>query len=363
MKKCSYCDLNSHVRSEYDYEEFLKLIIREIEWWNRKKPNLSVKTIFFGGGTPSLMKAEWIKSIIDKIKLIWDCTQLTEVTIEANPAITECTDLAALKWAGINRISFGVQSFSNNILKVLGRTHDAEQALGLIEAAQNIFDEVSIDLMYAIPGQTLDDIQLALDHIINKKLTHVSWYALTIHENTEFGNLYKMGKLKLPEDDIFCDTYWLIHNALTKVGMIHYEISNFSYPQYMSKHNMIYWDYQNFLGIGPGAHSRIHLDSATWQVANYKLPEKWGNSVIDKGNGIEVFEPINPETMQEEEFIMKMRTYKGLNADEVHRLIQDKKKIDSMLSINCINRNDSGGISLTAEGFLKYNSVIRYLYL
>lgn len=348
------------MRESADYQVFANAICEELKYWANRYPELVVKTIFFGGGTPSLMKPVWIAEICKLIQSIW-ATNLVEITLEANPTHTEIHSLKEFSKAGINRISFGVQSFNDKLLTSIGRTHSGNNALRIIIEAKAIFPDVSIDLMYNLPQQSLKDIEYDLSVVSQLGLKHVSYYALTIEDKTLFGQMYKMGKLRLPNDAQFCDAYNLIAGHLTNLGMEQYEISNFAFPGHESKHNLIYWKYENFLGIGPGAHSRLRLDMVH-EVQNHRLPEKWLSSVQENGNGIELLQRLDHEIALQEELLMKLRLKDGLNNEEITRLLPDNihDKLDNLLCSGDVMRSQNG-FALTSQGFLKYNAVLRYL--
>ena len=361
IKKCYYCDLNSHVRTDIDYQKFVDGICTELDQWQVLLPDWHAKTVFFGGGTPSLMKPEWIFRILTKIQSLWKC-DLTEITLEANPTNSECIDLIGFRSAGINRISFGVQTFDPEQLLRLGRTHTSDEAKRIILSAKEIFPQVSLDLMYNLPGQTIEQVQFDLQTVIDLGIKHLSYYALTIHENTLFGQQYKANKLVLPSEDIFCNSYDLIYKLLTEYGMDHYEISNFAFPQNESLHNLGYWRYHPFIGIGPGAHSRIKLNSDIYAVENHKLPEKWLDSLVYDFSGKSTFEKLTLEVIRQEELLMKLRLHRGLEWEEISRLIPKNisSKLDQLEMIGAVYLKPNG-FSLTSSGLLKYNSILRYL--
>jgi oxygen-independent coproporphyrinogen-3 oxidase len=335
----------------------------ELEQWHCLLPEWNANTIFFGGGTPSLMKPEWIGCILNKIKSLWKC-EPSEITLEANPTNAECIDLAGFRRAGINRISFGVQTFNPQQLLKLGRTHTGDQAREIVIASKELFPRVSLDLMYNLPGQTIEEIAFDLETVIALQIQHVSYYALTIHENTVFGQQYKANRLILPDEELFCTSYELIHTQLTEYGMQQYEISNFAFPGHQALHNLGYWKYYPFLGVGPGAHSRISLDGAIYAVENHKLPEKWLANLAENLAGKCVFEKLPAEITRQEELLMKLRLLEGLDLDDITRLLPEDiwNKLNQLEAIGAVQMRGNG-FGLTSSGLLKYNSILRYLAL
>lgn len=358
IKKCYYCDLNSHVREGIAYEKYVDKLCQELEVWHTKFPEATVSTVFFGGGTPSLMKPAWIARILQLIKSKWKSSP-SEITIEANPTTTECSDLDGFLLAGINRLSFGVQTFNDIQLQTLGRTHTGNQALLIIKHAMQLFNRVSVDLMYNLPDQSLDQIKDDLSIIMNLNIQHLSYYALTIQDNTAFGELYRTNKLNLPNEEEFCNAYELITSTLKLYGMHHYEISNFSFPDHESQHNLIYWRYLPFIGVGPGAHSRITLHEKLYAVANHKVPEKWlYSSFNDKAS----FEEIDRIDVIKEKLLMNLRIIEGISMQDIDRLLPESalKKLHTLVEIGA-GQIVNEVFSLNTNGFLKYNAILKYM--
>ena len=354
IKKCHYCDLNSHVDPHHNGIDYVDAIITELIYYYNKFPNYIVNTIFFGGGTPSLMKSEWIKKIIDKISELWE-SELYEITLEANPSNQEC-DLLGLKNAGINRISFGVQSFDDQTLLTLGRTHTANEAITMIKKAQLIFDKVSIDLMYGLPNETLEIIGLTLDKIIELEIKHLSIYSLTIEKNTVFGQM----ALELPDEDQFCKTYELILEKTKLAKLQQYEISSFAMPGYESQHNINYWEYGNWLGIGPGAHSRM---KQSMYIENEKLPKKWLQKTQDFHYGSKAFGELSELDIAKERLLMGLRQSCGMKVDLIKTLFGNEiiDKLNNLEIIGDVSITENN-VFITQYGFLRYNAIIRYLW-
>ncbi len=361
-KKCFYCDLNSHVREKITLEHYFEGLLKEISLWKKHK----ITSIFFGGGTPSLMKPEWIQAIISELKK-WS-TFIPEITLEVNPSSLESYSLERFRDAGINRISFGVQSFDDQILQFLGRTHTAQEAIQWIRKAQQLFSNMSIDLMYGIPNQSLQTLKETLDVVLNLNLPHISLYALTLEKNTKFGQLYERAQLKMPQDDLIADQYELILQKLKHY--LHYEISNFAKNEsYRSKHNLTYWRYKPFIGIGPGAHSRIWIDNEWYAIHNLKLPEQWLQKVQNNTavhdlsnlqNNIGIIEKIDQKIFKMEQFLMNLRTHEGISL--VNNTFLQTDKLQKLHDVGDAIYDANISFRLTNKGFLRYNAIFRYLF-
>ncbi|MEL6711976.1 MAG: radical SAM family heme chaperone HemW, partial [Pseudomonadota bacterium] len=257
LSKCPYCDFNSHVSKNIDNDLWLKNYLHELNIFLPVLKGKTVKTIFFGGGTPSLMPTAIVEEIINFIKKNAQCDEDLEITLEMNPTSIEINKLYGFSQAGVNRVSIGIQSLNNHSLKFLGRNHSAEEALKCLELANRYFNNVSFDIIYGLPHQSIDDwkqeCELAMKYVTN----HVSLYQLMIEPDTKFYSLYKAGKLKPHNDEVLYAMYDYTNEQLNQHGLQRYEISNYAKNGYESKHNLVYWNYDEYLGIGPGAHSRL----------------------------------------------------------------------------------------------------------
>ncbi len=254
--KCPYCDFNSHVREKVEHDRWQAAYLKEIQFYAEKGKE-EISSIFFGGGTPSLMKPEMVAAMLEKIKKEFSVADDIEITLEANPSSYETEKFKNFKQAGINRVSIGIQSFDENILKFLGRKHDRTQAINAIESAGNIFGNFSFDLIYATPNQTLESWNRELEFALQFGSPHISLYQLTIEKGTPFFSDYNNKKFVLPEQELQTDLYNLTVEKCKANGLMRYEISNFAKPSFESKHNLNYWLYNEYIGIGPGAHGRI----------------------------------------------------------------------------------------------------------
>ncbi len=326
LKKCPYCDFNSHVRDEVSHQDWRSALVREIDTFAEKFPNISASSIFFGGGTPSLMEPETVKAVIDRIQKHWGPIGATEITMEANPSSVEAGRFKAYREAGVNRLSMGVQSLHDDQLKFLGRLHNAAEALKALEVARSTFDRVSIDLIYARPEQTQDQWRAELEQALSFDLSHLSLYQLTIEEGTAFYHQFKRGKFTLPDEDAAAALYDLTQEITNDAGLPAYEISNHARIGEESQHNLSYWQGDYYLGIGPGAHGRAPMTNiwahgrapacdtgAATGHAQIKRPEDWLKAVNSTGLGLSESEHIPVEDRRIEAVMMGLRLIKGID--------------------------------------------------
>jgi putative oxygen-independent coproporphyrinogen III oxidase len=260
-KKCPYCDFNSHVREGVDHAAWRAAMLREMGYWHARAPEKTITSIFFGGGTPSLMEATTVEALINEAYKLWPTAAGgCEITLEANPTSVEAAKFAALKAAGVNRVSLGVQSLRPESLAFLGREHTASEALEAVALAAKTFDRYSFDLIYALPNQTLGEWENELREALTYASGHLSLYQLTIEENTAFHHAYHVGKsFQLPEDSLAAEMYTLTQRIMEEAGLPAYEISNHASAGQESRHNLSYWRSDSYFGIGPGAHGRVDL--------------------------------------------------------------------------------------------------------
>lgn len=319
LSKCPYCDFNSHIATIVDDEIWLKSYERELEHFAEIIKNKYIKSIFFGGGTPSLMNPKIVAGVINKIAKLGMIDDKTEITLEANPTSFEIEKFKAFKQAGVNRVSIGVQSLRNEDLQKLGRKHDTSQAIMAIKSANEIFSKVSFDLIYARSGQTLKDWQTELKEALNLASGHISLYQLTIEKGTSFYKLFHDGDLALPTNDIAADMYEWTTSYLKSKGYNRYEISNYATSGNECLHNLTYWNYNDYLGIGPGAHSRIRTDSVS-SIMMWHRPEKWLKSVDELGQGIQTYSKLSSKEVIDEVFMMGLRLKTGIKNDNFKKL-------------------------------------------
>jgi putative oxygen-independent coproporphyrinogen III oxidase len=313
--KCPYCDFNSHVRSQVDDAAWAKAIERELAHVAGQvaSPRHPVTSVFFGGGTPSLMSGRAAAAALDAIARHWPVADDVEITLEANPSSVEAERFRDYRGAGVNRVSLGVQALDDRDLQFLGRIHNVAEARGAVKLAQSIFDRVSIDLIYARPDQTSTEWRTELQGAIDLGTDHLSLYQLTIEENTPFATLARTGALKPLLDDSAADLYELTQEITGQAGLPAYEISNHARAGSECRHNLLYWRYGSFAGVGPGAHGRLVFQGRRLATFCERLPERWMNRVAREGHGIVEMTEISDVDAAREHLIMNMRLAEGLD--------------------------------------------------
>ena len=273
--KCPYCDFNSHVRERIDHARWCTALLREMEHYARDTRGRMVTSIFFGGGTPSLMEPETVAVLIARVRELWPVAKDVEITLEANPTSAEIEKFRAFHAGGINRVSLGVQSLIGGDLQFLGRQHDAAQALAAVQMAAATFDRFSFDLIYARPKQTLEQWRQELDRALNFAAGHISLYQLTIEPGTQFEQAVARGDFRVLDEERAAELYEATVARLGTAGLADYEISNFAKPGQESRHNLTYWRYGDYVGIGPGAHGRLTLGGDKIATRQHRAPEAW----------------------------------------------------------------------------------------
>lgn len=316
--KCPYCDFNSHVAASVDHDDWSTALVREVDLYGEKTQNRVLNSIFFGGGTPSLMSAETMKAVINAAKSHWNFANDIEITFEANPTSVEIEKFQAFREAGANRVSIGVQSFDAQSLRNLGRLHTAEQGREAIEIARNVFDRYSFDLIYARQHQNLTQWENELSHALSLDPTHLSLYQLTIEQGTAFGDRYNAGKLDgLPNDGLGAELYQLTQSLCVEAELAAYEVSNHARLGSESRHNLIYWRYGDYLGIGPGAHGRLTQNGQKTGIFNQSSPNAWLKSVLS-GTRDHISEEHLDQTAQTIEYLlMSLRLGEGCDLDRL----------------------------------------------
>ena len=309
VSKCPYCDFNSHVREQVDVAAWQAALLADMAHEAELTPGRKLSSIFFGGGTPSLMPPSLVEALITAAERHWGFTADIEITLEANPSSVEAANFHDLAKAGVNRVSLGLQSLDDQTLQFLGRAHDVHEGLAALDTAQQAFDRVSFDLIYARPGQSLADWQAELERALAFGTGHLSLYQLTIEPGTRFETLVRTGALIPADDDHCADLFELNRNIMTAAGLPAYEISNHARPGQESRHNLTYWRYEDYIGIGPGAHGR-RLDSAT---ERHKKPENFLSAVERNGNGLKIEQALSPQTRAMEALMMGLRLAEGVN--------------------------------------------------
>jgi putative oxygen-independent coproporphyrinogen III oxidase len=312
LSKCPYCDFNSHVRERIPEARFVAALRRELEFEASRLGAKRVNSVFFGGGTPSLMQPESVASLLADVGRLFTLAPAAEITLEANPSSIEAGRFRGYREAGVNRVSIGVQSLDDAALRFLGREHSAAQARAAIELAREIFPRLSFDLIYARPEQTLPQWRAELDAALGLAADHLSLYQLTIEQGTKFATLHGRGEFALPDEDLAAALYEETEAAAGRHGLAQYEISNYAAPGAESRHNLAYWRYQDYAGIGPGAHGRLTLGGALFATARHRAPEIWAGLVEEKGSGATLEEAIGPQDRGREALLMGLRLSEGI---------------------------------------------------
>ena len=320
--KCPYCDFNSYVVRTIDQKLWLDHYMQDLDNYHDEYKGKTIETVFFGGGTPSLMSPKIVEAIIDRLKPLSDA----EITLEVNPSSAEMQSLQDFKLAGINRLSIGVQSFRDENLKFLGRLHNAREAISIIELVSTMFDNFSFDLIYGLYDDTLEKWKEDLNFAMSFNPNHISLYQLMIEEKTKFHKLYSQNKLKVLDDDTAIELYHYTNEYLSERGIHQYEISNYAKKGFEGRHNLKYWHYQEYLGYGPGAHSRIHTNQGIFSREMENVPLKW---LRNRGEKKELL-PSNE--VLKEVLMMGLRLKSGVQKSTIQSLNYDWNVITNMLS-------------------------------
>jgi oxygen-independent coproporphyrinogen-3 oxidase len=312
LAKCPYCDFNSHVARTIDHAAWRRALVAEVRHMRDLTGPRRLDTIFFGGGTPSLMEPATVAALIGEADRLWGLAAGTEITLEANPTSAEAEKFRAYAAAGVNRLSMGVQALNDADLRALGRMHSVAEAEAAFEIAREAFPRVSFDLIYARMGQTVADWEAELARALGRAVDHFSLYQLTIEPGTRFSELYDLGKLKVPADDVAAEMYEITQQITAAAGLPAYEVSNHARPGAESRHNLIYWRYGDYAGIGPGAHGRLTLeDGSRVATATALGPDDWLAAVKDRGHGLVEEEPVARAEQATEYMLMAMRLAEG----------------------------------------------------
>lgn len=364
QSKCPYCDFNSDVASSIDQRRWLKAYRTEIERLGAETPGRVLHTVFFGGGTPSLMEPEVVAGVMEAIRATWPMVNDPEVTLEANPGSVEAGRFRAYRAAGVNRLSMGVQSLRDDDLRRLGRLHTAKEARQAFDIARDCFERVSFDLIYARQGQTVGAWREELAEALTMAVDHLSMYQLTIEEGTAFGDRHARGGLRgLPDEDLQVDLYTATQEICAAHGMAAYEVSNHAKTGAESRHNLIYWRMGDYVGIGPGAHGRLTLNGLRWATEAPRAPGRW-LELVERGHGGEVPRTlVTAVEMADEYMLMSMRLAEGMDMDRYRALAGrpvSPAAIDRLVDLGMIDCA-GGRLSATAAGRLVLNAVLREL--
>jgi putative oxygen-independent coproporphyrinogen III oxidase len=360
--KCPYCDFNSHVRAGgIDEARFLAAFLKELEHWATLAPGRMVTSIFFGGGTPSLMSANTVGAVLDAVGGHWALEPNAEITLEANPSSVEAGRFRGYRAAGVNRVSLGVQSLDDAQLRALGRLHTSEEARAAINVARGTFERFSFDLIYARPGQSIGAWRAELGQALDLAGKHLSLYQLTLEQGTPFAALHARGKLVVPDGDAASALYEVTQEMTERAGMPAYEISNHASPGEESRHNLTYWRYGEYAGIGPGAHGRIVVDEVRRATSTQRNPERWAELVEAGAHGIIEDVALSRAEEADEALLMGVRLTEGIDLSRLAArtgLSPGRRAIDELVQLQLIERLGAGRLRATASGRMVLNEVV-----
>lgn len=361
--KCPYCDFNSHVSQQIDHAVWRDAYLSELRRNAAETPGRILNAVFFGGGTPSLMKPDVVSEIITEIRRLWPSANDLEITLEANPSSVEAAKFRDFQQAGVNRISMGIQALNDADLRRLGRLHSAADATKAFDVARSIFDRVSFDLIYGRQDQTLQDWRTELKQALDMAVDHLSLYQLTIEPNTAFGDRYDRGKLSgLPDEDLGADLYELTQEICGENGMAAYEVSNHARDNAQSRHNLIYWRYGDYVGIGPGAHGRVTLDNTRWATECYSNPRKWLDG-IDDATTEKPRIALSADDQANEFLLMGMRLRQGISLSRYEKIAGhplSRKPLEKLTDLGLLKVAEDN-LYVLDQGVIVLNAVLQEL--
>ena len=358
--KCPYCDFNSHVRETVDQAAWCDALLRSLESWAKETPGRTVDSVFFGGGTPSLMAPGTVGAVLERVRSLWSVAEDLEVTLEVNPGSVEAGRFRAFAGAGVNRLSLGVQSFRDDELAFLGRRHDACTARAALELAHGIFPRVSFDLIYALPTHTATEWAARLDEALAAAGTHLSLYQLTIEPGTAFAPRVARGDFALPGEDEAAALYETTQDRLTAAGLPAYEISNHARPGAACRHNLVYWQGGEWIGVGPGAHGRIDTPEGRLATAERRAPEVWlAEAACHQGRAVREHRLLPPLEAIQERIQTGLRLAEGIPADGLEAAIDADRRVHLEAEGLLYARPDR--LQATPAGRQRLDAVIRYL--
>ncbi len=369
LAKCPYCDFNSHVRGRIDQPRFAQALRRELATEAARLGRRRLTSVFFGGGTPSLMDPSTVASLLDDAARWFDPAADLEITLEANPTSIEAGRLADYRAAGVNRVSIGIQSLDETALRTLGRQHSVAEATAALALARRLFPRVSFDLIYARPGQDLAGWRRELRTALAITADHLSLYQLTIEPATQFEALFRQGKIVLPDEDTAAALYDVTGDECARAGLWAYEISNYARPGEESRHNLAYWRYLDYAGIGPGAHGRVTIGGSLHATRRHRAPEVWADRVERASDGLTSDEPVPSEERAREALLMGLRLSEGIDlarfAARTGRTAADS--VDSRILSQCIAAGylikTPERLLATREGRIRLDSLLAALVL
>ncbi|NBN80113.1 coproporphyrinogen III oxidase [Microvirga tunisiensis] len=360
--KCPYCDFNSHVRHQaVDQDRYVAAFERELAHFAAWTPGRTVQSIFFGGGTPSLMLPRTVERILEAIARHWSLDPDAEISLEANPSSVEAERFRGYRAAGVNRVSLGVQALNDADLRLLGRLHDVAGARRAIETARETFPRLSFDLIYARPGQTVAAWERELADAIALAADHLSLYQLTIEEGTPFFALHQAGKLVVPDPDLGAEFYAVTQAVTEAHGLPAYEVSNHARPGAECRHNLVYWRYGDYVGVGPGAHGRLSLGITKRATAIERHPETWLAHVEARGHGMVEDLPLNDEEQGDEYLLMGLRLLEGVDLLRYEKLAGrriDPRRLDALLEHGMVEMLGNHRLRATRDGFFVLDAVV-----
>jgi putative oxygen-independent coproporphyrinogen III oxidase len=358
VSKCPYCDFNSHVRENIDQDAWRDALLKDIAHEAALLPGRTLGSIFFGGGTPSLMPPATVAALIEAAHRHWPVAQDVEITLEANPSSVETARFADLAAAGVNRVSLGLQSLRDDALHFLGRAHDVQEGLAALAVAQRHFERVNFDLIYARPGQSEPQWEAELREALALETSHLSLYQLTIEPGTRFETLVREGKLDPVEPDQGASLFELTRAITVAAGLPAYEVSNHARPGQESRHNLTYWRYGDYAGVGPGAHGRRH----GLATVRHKKPENWLSAMARKGDGIESELSLTPHERAREALVMGLRLAEGVDLDDLAARTKvpdliDHRRVPMLVTERLIEQKGSR-LTVTPKGMLLLDAIL-----
>lgn len=363
LAKCPYCDFNSHVRhAPPDEARYVAAFRAEIAHRAAQAPGRMVGSVFFGGGTPSLMAPATVGAILDAIGAAWPVAPDCEVTLEANPTSVEADRFRGYRAAGVNRLSIGVQALDDADLRALGRLHTAGEALAAVDVAASVFERCSFDLIYArSPAQTPDAWRTELETAIGRAAEHLSLYQLTVEPGTRFADLHRAGKLPLPDEEHARALWDVTQETTARLGLPAYEVSNHARPGRECRHNLLYWRYGEYAGIGPGAHGRLLAGGARRAQATERGPEAWLAAVEAHSHGLVEDTALSAEEQGDEMLVMGLRLAEGFDLGRYERLAGrtlDPRRIDALVADGLVERTGDERLRVTPAGFPVLDAVV-----
>ena len=362
LSKCPYCDFNSHVRRDaIDEPRFVRAFTAEIAATAARIPERTVSSIFFGGGTPSLMQPATVAALIEAVAAAWRMAPDAEITLEANPTSVEANRFRGYRTAGVNRVSLGVQALDDRALAALGRMHSAREALAALGVARSVFGRYSFDLIYARPNQSSGEWASELQSALKEAGEHISLYQLTVEPDTPFAALHAAGKLQPPDEDTARALYDVTQDICAARGLPAYEISNHARPGSECRHNLVYWRAHEYAGIGPGAHGRLDIADERHATAAEKRPEAWLSRVESRGHGLVADDVLTPTERADEFLLMGLRLAEGIDLARYERIAGraiNPGRVAMLRQHGLIETSQSGRLRVTLPGFPLLDAVV-----